>query len=69
MITIKLPYNSNQEFKDFLTQLRKEYSNVVRYSYNRLKEGKSEKDIRELICGLNSIDNLDAWTISTTGVF
>ena len=43
MITIELPYKSTTEFQDKLHILRKEYSNVVRYSYNRLKEGQSEK--------------------------
>ena len=62
MITIKLPYKSGQELQDKLLILRKEYSNVVRYSYNRLKEGMPEKDIRILHGGLNNIDNLDAWT-------
>lgn len=62
MITLKIPYKSNDEFKLFLTNLRREYSLLVRYSYNRLKEGKSEKDIRVLHKSLNNIDNLDAWT-------
>ena len=63
MITLKIPYTSSPEFITFLKQLRKEYSCVVRYSYNRLKEGKSEKDIRYLVSALNNINNLDAWTI------
>jgi hypothetical protein len=62
MVTLKIPYKSNDEFKSFLNNLRREYSSLVRYSYNRLKEGISEKDIRVLHKELNSIDNLDAWT-------
>lgn len=62
MITLKIPYKSNDEFKPFLNNLRREYSLLVRYSYNRLKEGTSEKDIRVLHKSLNNIDNLDAWT-------
>lgn len=62
MITLKIPYKSNDEFKLFLNNLRREYSLLVRYSYNRLKEGTSEKDIRVLHKSLNNIDNLDAWT-------
>jgi hypothetical protein len=61
MITLKIPYKSNDEFKLFLNNLRREYSSLVRYSYNRLKEI-SEKDIRVLHKSLNNIDNLDAWT-------
>lgn len=62
MITLKIPYKSSDEFKLFLNNLRREYSLLVRYSYNRLKEGTSEKDIRVLHKSLNNIDNLDAWT-------
>ena len=62
MLTLKIPYKSNEEFKLFLNNLRREYSSLVRYSYNRLKEGISEKDIRVLHKSLNNIDNLVAWT-------
>jgi hypothetical protein len=62
LITLKIPYKSNDEFKLFLNNLRREYSLLVRYSYNRLKEGISEKDIRVLHKSLNNIDNIDAWT-------
>ena len=59
MKTIKLPYKTT----DDLTSILKQYSNVVRYSYNRFLEGKSEKDIRELSKSLNSIDLLNSWLI------
>jgi len=39
MITIKLPYTANDEFKDFLKILRKQYTSVIHWSYNRFKEG------------------------------
>ena len=62
MITLKIPYKSNDNFKLFLNNLRREYSSLVRYSYNRLKERISEKEIRVLHKSLNNINNLDAWT-------
>ena len=62
MITIKIPYNSSDNFKLFLNNLRREYSCLVRYSYNRLREGILEKDIRALHKTLSNIDNMDAWT-------
>ena len=62
MVTLRIPYKSSNEFKLFLNNLRREYSLLVRYSYNRLKEGTSEKEIRVLHKSLNNIDNLDAWT-------
>jgi IS605 OrfB family transposase len=57
--TIKLPYKTTED----LTSILKQYSNVVRYSYNRFLEGKNEKDIRELSKSLNSIDLLNSWLI------
>jgi len=58
--TIKLPpYKTSED----LTSILKQYSNVVRYSYNRFLEGKTEKDIRLLTKLLNSIDLLNSWLI------
>ena len=62
MITIKLPYKSSIEFQDKLNLLRKEYSSVVRFSFNRLKEKYTEKDIRGFLNGLNNVKSLDSWT-------
>jgi len=57
--TIKLPYKTTED----LISVLKQYSNVVRYSYNRFLENKSEKDIRELSKSMNSIDLLNSWLI------
>jgi predicted transposase len=59
MKTIKLPYTTSEG----LSSILKQYSNVVRYSYNRFLDGKTEKDIRELSKSLNSIDLLNSWLI------
>lgn len=59
MKTIKLPYKTTED----LTSILKQYSNVVRYSYNRFLEGKTEKDIREISKSMNSIDLLNSWLI------
>ncbi len=58
MKTIKLPYSGED-----LSVILKQYSNVVRYSYNRFLEGKSEKDIRLLTKSLNNINLLNSWLI------
>src|SRR5574343_1592700 len=58
MLTLQIHYKSSEEFKLFLNNLRREYSSVVRYSYNRLKEGVSEKDIRVLHKPLNIFGEL-----------
>ena len=54
-----MPYKTTED----LTSILKQYSNVVRYSYNRFLEGKSEKDIRELSKSMNSVDLLNSWLI------
>ena len=59
MKTIRLPYKTEEN----LTSVIKQYSNVVRYSYNRFLEGKKEKDIRHLSSSLSSIDLLNSWII------
>lgn len=63
MITIKLPYKSPDSFQSELIKLRKQYSSIVRYAYNRLLEDKNEKDIRLLTKSLNNIDLLNSWLI------
>lgn len=59
MITIKLPYTSDES----LLEIRKQYSNVLRYSYNRFRDGKSQKDIRLLTKSLSNINLLNSWII------
>ena len=59
MKTIKLPYKTNED----LTLILKQYSSIVRYSYNRFLDGKTEKDIRELSKSLNNIDLLNSWLV------
>lgn len=57
MITIKLPYKSDKDFSD----IRKQFSSVVRWSYNRFKEGMREKDVRHRSNTLNNTNLLDSW--------
>jgi IS605 OrfB family transposase len=59
MKTIKLPYKSSQD----LTLLLKQYSNIVRYSYNRFLENKTEKEVRLLTKSLYNINELNSWII------
>ena len=59
MKTIKLPYKTTED----LTSILKQYSTVVRYSYNRFLEGKIEKDIRDLTHTFNNIDLLNSWLV------
>jgi len=57
MKTIKLPYISDKN----LTEVSKQYSNLVRYAYNRFLDNYSEKDIRLLSKSLNNIEKLNSW--------
>lgn len=59
MKTVKLPYKTTED----LTSILNQYSNIVRYSYNRFLEGKTEKDIRELSKSMNNVDLLNSWLI------
>ena len=59
MKTIKLPYKSSED----LTPILKQYSSVVRYSYNRFLENKTEKEVRYLTKSLNTVDLLNSWLI------
>ena len=59
MKTIKLPYGSTSD----LTNIIRQYSIIVRFSFNRFVEGKSEKDIRLLTKSLKNIDDLNSWLI------
>jgi len=56
MITIKLKYNSTLDFQNFLSKLRKQFSCVYRYSYNRFYDGLSKKEIYHKINTLNNVE-------------
>ena len=56
MITIKLKYKSSPDFQDFLSNLRRQFSNVYRYSYNRFYDSLTKKEIYHLIPTLNNIE-------------
>ena len=63
MITIKLPFESNQKDLELIHQLRQQQSSVIRYSFNRFKEKLNEKEIRLKTKLLNNIDLLDSWFV------
>ena len=63
MITLSLPYYTEDENITFLDTLRKQYSNIVRFSFNRFKDGKSQKEIRLLTSSLNNVELLNSWLI------
>ena len=63
MITIKLPYTSTDKFQDRLKDLRRQYSIVVRSSYKRWLEGKSQKEILAYCKTLKNINDLNCFML------
>lgn len=68
MITIKMRYKSPDEFQEILLKMRQQQNSVIRSSFNRLQEGKTEKYIRQYIKTLKNVNCLDSWWISS-GIF
>ena len=64
MITIKLKYKSPPKFQEFLSNIRKQFSCVYRYSYNRFYDGLTKKEIYALILTLNNIELIKGRLIS-----
>ena len=62
MKTISLPYICLDDDRDFIKDEIRKSSNMVRYAFNRYKDGKSEKDIRLLSKNLQNVPS-DSWFI------
>ena len=63
MITLKLPYTSSDSASQDIKNLRKQYSSVVRYAYNRFHEGLKQLEVRQLCRNLNNINLLNSWLL------
>lgn len=61
MKTIKIPIKLQSDIKD----LQRQCSIVIRYAYNRFKEGKNQKEIRLLCKDLKNINDLNSWLIQS----
>ncbi len=55
MITLKIKYTTTIEGLNLIREYRKQYSSVLRYSYNRRFEGINEKDTEHLLNTLNNV--------------
>ena len=62
MKTIKLPHKCSQQ--EIVDDYQQQYNIAVRWSYNRFKENKSEKEIRLLSKSLKNINLLNSWLIN-----
>ena len=63
MQTLKLKYNTSDDNSKVILNYMRQYSSVLHYVYNRTQEGKSQKEIKELVKTLNNIELLDSWFI------
>ena len=57
-----MPYTCSEDDRNFIKDEIRKSSNMVRYAFNRYKDGKSEKDIRLLSKNLQNVPS-DSWFI------
>ena len=63
MQVLKIKYQTDKESLDIIQNYMKQYSSVQHFVYNRIQEGKSQKDIKQQIKLLNNVSLLDSWFI------
>ena len=63
MQVLKIKYYTDNESLDIIQDYMRQYSSVQHFVYNRINEGKSQKDIKQQIKILNNINLLDSWFI------
>ena len=63
MQVLKFKYQTDDQSLDIIQDYMRQYSSVQHFVYNRINEGKSQKDIKQYIKLLNNIDLLDSWFI------
>ena len=63
MQVLKIKYQTDDQSLHIIRDYMKQYSSVQHFVYNRINEGKSQKEIKSQIKLLNNIDLLDSWFI------
>ena len=63
MQVLKIKYQTDDQSLDIIRDYMKQYSSVQHFIYNRINEGKSQKDIKQQIKLLNNVDLMDSWFI------
>ena len=63
MQVLKIKYQTDNESLDIIQDYMKQYSSVQHFVYNRIQEGKSQKDIKQQVKQLNNVNLLDSWFI------
>ena len=63
MQILKIKYKTDDKSLNIIQNYMKQYSSVLHFVYNRVQEGKLQKDIKQQIKTLNNINLLDSWFI------
>ena len=63
MQVLKIKYQTDDQSLDIIRNYMKQYSSVQHFVYNRINDGKSQKDIKQQIKLLNNVDLMDSWFI------
>ena len=63
MQVLKIKYQTDEQSLDIIRNYMRQYSSVQHFVYNRIQEGKSQKDIKQQIKLLNNVYLLDSWFI------
>ena len=63
MQVLKIKYQTDDKSLNIIQDYMKQYSSVQHFVYNRINEGKSQKEIKSQIKLLNNIDLLDSWFV------
>ena len=63
MQVLKIKYQTDDQSLDIIRNYMNQYSSVQHFVYNRIHEGKLQKDIKQQIKTLNNINLLDSWFI------
>ena len=63
MQVLKIKYQTDDQSLNIIRNYMRQYSSVQHFVYNRINEGKSQKEIKSQIKLLNNIDLLDSWFI------
>ena len=63
MQVLKFKYQTDDQSLDIIRDYMRQYSSVQHFVYNRIHEGKLQKDIKQQIKTLNNINLLDSWFI------
>ena len=63
MQVLKIKYQTDDQSLNIIQDYMRQYSSVQHFVYNRIQDGKSQKDIKQQIKTLNNINLLDSWFI------